>query len=168
MSSSLCHHTGQSNKHYSAVISYLSICLGVLFYYLETVHQLFFTLYKKGGNNESISIAFYDALSLGLLFYAIVLAPVYYYYLRIRINLVYRVLLYFFVPSIISLVFWYFYVFVKFPIGSFLIWDSAYANFKTVLIGSYWRGFTIFMTLTCIASDVILSVFRLVIYCVKK
>ena len=75
---------------------------------------------------------------------------------------------YFLIPSIISLVFWYFYVFVKFPIGSFFIWDSTFSNFKTVLIGSYLRGFTIFMTLTCIASDVIVNVFRLVIYLVKK
>lgn len=76
---------------------------------------------------------------------------------------------YFLIPSIISFVFLYFYIFVKFLVGSFLImWDSVYANFKIVLIGSYLRGFAILMTLTCIASDVILNVFRLVIYLVKK
>ena len=83
----LLRRKNSSDSHILALISYVSLCLGVIFYYFEGVHQLFFTIIKYGSFNAPISFAYHHALSFGLLAYVIALAPVYYYYLKTRINL---------------------------------------------------------------------------------
>lgn len=161
-------HTAQSNNYCSARISYVSLCLGVIFYYFEGVHQLFFTIIKDGSFNAPISFAYHYALSFGLFAYVLVLAPVYYYYLKTRINLAYRVLLYFLIPSIISFVFWYFYIYLQYSPSTFIISSSEYETFKYILIISYLQGLSILMTIASVTSDITLNLIRFIVHLAKK
>ncbi len=161
------HHIDQSYKHYSALISYISLCLGITFYYLETIHQLFFRIYGETASHAPVTFAYHKVLNLALVLYIIVLAPVYYYYLKTRINLVYRVLLYFLIPSIISLVFWYFYMYLSYSPESFKIGNSTYETVKYIIFISYLHGLTIILTLASVSSDIVLNLIRFIVHLAK-
>ena len=158
----------QPYKHHSALISYISLCLGIAFYYLETIHQLFFRIYGETANHAPTTFAYHKVLNLALVLYVIVLAPVYYYYLKTRINLAYRVLLYFLIPSIISFVFWYFYKYLSYSAKSFEIGGSTYETVKYIIFISYLHGLTIILTLVSVSSDIVLNLIHFIIHLAKK
>ncbi len=74
------------NNQYSALISYISLCVGVIFYYLTVILQVFRTLYTDQNGFYEVTYAFFKVVNFALLAYVIILAPVYYYYLKTRIH----------------------------------------------------------------------------------
>lgn len=158
------HH--KINKN-AALISYISLCLGVIFYYFEAVHQLFFTIIKEGSFNAPVSFAYHHSLSLGLFIYVIVLAPIYYYHLKTHINLLYRTLLYIVLPTIISFIFWYFYVYISYSVSHWME-DTIYKTIKYILIISYLQSLIILMTLASVISDIMLNLIRVIVFLTKK
>lgn len=153
----------RNNNQCSALISYISLCLGGVFYYLEVVNQLFFVIYKDGANHIPITLVYHKALSFSLLVYLVILAPVYYFYLKKYINIIYRFLLYFIIPATISLILWYFYIFRSYPIGSFIMSKSTYETFKYIMIVSYLSGLTAIMTLVTVVADCVINLSRKII-----
>lgn len=154
------------NKN-SALISYISLCLGVIFYYLQGVHQIFFTIIKEGSFNAPVSFYYHYSLSLGLFSYVIILAPIYYYYLKIHINLIYRMLLYVVLPTLIAFVFWYFYIYLSYSVSHWME-DTIYKTIKYILIISYLQSLIILMTLATVISDVTINLIRVIIFLTKK
>lgn len=152
------------NRQRSARISYLALVMGVIFYYVQGVHQYFIVILKRGMYLEEVIFRYIDIVNLALLIYVLLLFPVYYYYLNTRINLIYRVLLYFLIPSIISFILWRFYIYPYFTPRSFSYGSTIYGQFKLIMIISYLQGLTALFTIACVFSDVLINIIRLVIY----
>lgn len=151
----------------SALISYISLCLGVIFYYLQSVHQIFFTIIKEGSFNTPIFSSYHHSLSIGLFTYIIVLAPIYYYHLKTHITLLYRMLLYIFLPTVIAFFFWYFYIYLSYSVSHWME-DTIYKTIKYILIISYLQSLIILMTLATVISDVTINLIRVIIFLTKK
>lgn len=162
----LLSHHHKINKN-TALISYISLCLGVIFYYLEAVHQLFFTIIKEGSFNAPVSFAYHHSLSVGLFIYVIVLALIYYYHLKTHINLLYRMLLYVVLPTLIAFVFWYFHIYLSYSVSHWME-DTIYKTIKYILIISYLQSLIIIMTLVSVISDIIFNLIRVIIFLTKK
>lgn len=158
------HH--KINKN-AALISYISLFLGVIFYYLEAVHQLFFTIIKEDSSNVPISFAYHNALSLGLFIYIIVLTPIYYFYLKTRINIFLRILIYIILPTIIAFIFWCLYIFPSYSVSQWME-ETIYKTIKYIIIISYLQSLIILMTLVSLISDIMLNLIRVIIFLTKK
>ncbi len=87
-------------------ISYISLSLGILFYYLEMVHEFFFRLYPKAMNTVPI---FQHQILLSLIFaiYLLSIAPLFFLCIKNKINNGYRFLFYIVLPYILSVIAWY-------------------------------------------------------------
>ncbi|OBU03379.1 hypothetical protein AYY17_10350 [Morganella psychrotolerans] len=129
--------------------------------------RFFFTIIKEGSFNASVSFAYHHSLSLGLFTYAIMLAPIYYYHLKIHITLLYRMLLYVILPTLIAFVFWYFYIYLSYS-ASHWMEDSIYKTIKYILIISYLQSLIILMTLVSVISDIMFNLIRVIIFLMKN
>lgn len=119
-------------------ISYSSLCLGVLFYYLEMVHEFFFRLYVQGMNREPV-YQHQTVLSLVFLGYLLCLVPIFFFCLRQYINNYYRFLFYVFFPYLLSIVTWYFNIYISYDAKSlkYLGYGSKTGLWGEVLIIPY-------------------------------
>ncbi len=61
------------NNQYSALISYISLCVGVIFYYLTVILQVFRTLYTEQNGFYEVTYAFFKVVNFALLAYVIIL-----------------------------------------------------------------------------------------------
>lgn len=95
-----------SNNH-NALISCLSLCFGIICYYLQAVQQIFFPFYREGANTYLLLLAYYKSMSLYLLGYWLFLIPVFYFYLKKSLNHFHRYLLYFLIPGLFSILLWF-------------------------------------------------------------
>lgn len=150
------------NNQYSALISYISLCVGVIFYYLTVILQVFRTLYTEQNGFYEVTYAFFKVVNFALLAYVIILAPVYYYYLKTRIHFFYRVLLYFILPCFITSVIWYFRLYSLSP-KSYNSPELSLAFVEHIIFFCYIQGLSIVMTVPAIMTDCVLSILRKVI-----
>lgn len=87
-------------------ISYISLSLGILFYYLEMVHEFFFRLYPKAINTVPI-FQHQTLLSLIFAIYLLSIAPLFFLFIKNKMNNGYRFLFYIVLPYILSVIAWY-------------------------------------------------------------
>ncbi|GHC05780.1 hypothetical protein GCM10007290_38330 [Providencia stuartii] len=141
----------------AACISYASICIAVIFYFLEIGYQLFFTLYKPGSNFGYLLFAYHKSMSFYFLGYLVILAPIFILHLKNNLNFIYRVLIYFIIPSIFSMVLWYFNVYLQLPITINRLVNSRLDAIIYFISQSYLVGMTFIITIVASISDFILT-----------
>lgn len=95
-------------------ISYISLSLGILFYYLEMVHEFFFRLYPKAINTVPI-FQHQKLLSLIFAIYLLSIAPLFFFYIKNKMNNGYRFLFYIVLPYILSVIAWYINIYITNP-----------------------------------------------------
>ncbi len=95
-------------------ISYISLSLGILFYYLEMVHEFFFRLYPKAMNTVPI-FQHQALLSLIFVIYLLSIAPLFFFYIKNKMNNGYRFLFYIVFPYILSVIAWYINIYITNP-----------------------------------------------------
>ncbi len=140
-----------------AWISYASICIGVIFYFLEVGHQLFFTLYKPGSNFDYLLFDYHKSMSLYFLGYLAILAPIFILYLKNNLNFICRVIIYFIIPSIFAMILWYFTVHLQLPLTINKLVNSKLDAIIYFISQSYLVGMTFFITIIASISDFVLT-----------
>lgn len=95
-------------------ISYISLSLGILFYYLEMVHEFFFRLYPKAMNTVPI-FQHQTLLSIIFAIYLLSIAPLFFLCIKNKINNNYRFLFYIVLPYILSVIAWYINIYITNP-----------------------------------------------------
>lgn len=148
-----------STNFKKALISYISIVIGVVFYYLEVGNQLFFTLYKPGSNFAPILFAYHKSMSFYFLGYLAILAPIFIFYLKTHLNIIYRILIYFLIPSIFSMVMWYFDITLQLPLKAYNVTTSKLDYILYFISQSYLVGMTFFITIIASICDLVLNIF---------
>lgn len=98
----------------STKISYISLFLGILFYYLEMVHEFFFRLYPKAINTVPI-FQHQTLLSLIFAIYLLSIASLFFLCIKNKINNGYRFLFYIVLPYILSVIAWYINIYITNP-----------------------------------------------------
>lgn len=98
----------------STKISYISLFLGILFYYLEMAHEFFFRLYPKAINTVPI-FQHQTLLSLIFAIYLLSIAPLFFLCIKNKINNGYRFLFYIVLPYILSVIAWYINIYITNP-----------------------------------------------------
>ncbi len=95
-------------------ISYISLSLSILFYYLEMVHEFFFRLYPKAMNTVPI-FQHQKLLSLIFTIYLLSIAPLFFFCIKNKMNNGYRFLFYIVLPYILSVIAWYINIYIANP-----------------------------------------------------
>ncbi len=95
-------------------ISYISLSLAILFYYLEMVYEFFFRLYPKAMNTAPI-FQHQNLLSLIFVVYLLSIAPLFFFYIKNKMNNGYRFLFYVALPYILSVITWYINIYIANP-----------------------------------------------------
>lgn len=95
-------------------ISYISLSLAILFYYLEMVYEFFFKLYPKAMNTAPI-FQHQNLLSLIFVVYLLSIAPLFFFYIKNKMNNGYRFLFYIVFPYILSVITWYINIYITNP-----------------------------------------------------
>lgn len=116
-------------------ISYISLSLGILFYYLEMVHEFFFRLYPKAMNTVPI---FQHQILLSIIFaiYLLSIAPLFFLYIKNKMNNGYRFLFYIVLPYILSVITWYINIYIASP-NQFSSIGSTTGVFGHIFMTSY-------------------------------
>ncbi len=97
-----------------AKISYISLCLSVLFYYLEMVHEFFFRLYPRAINTVPF-FQYQTLLSIVFAIYLLSIAPLFFFCIKNKMNNRYRLLFYIVLPYILSVITWYINIYIDIP-----------------------------------------------------
>lgn len=95
-------------------ISYISLSLGILFYYLEMVHEFFFRVYPNAMNTVPI-FQHQTLLSLIFAIYLLSIAPLFFLCIKNKINNGYRFLFYIVLPYILLVITWYINIYITNP-----------------------------------------------------
>lgn len=96
------------------MLTHISISLAILFYYLETVHEFFFRLYPKTMNTAPI-FQHQTLLSIIFAIYLLSIAPLFFLCIKNKINNGYRFLFFIALPYILSVITWYFNIYISNP-----------------------------------------------------
>lgn len=96
------------------MLTHISISLAILFYYLEMVHEFFFRLYPKAMNTAPI-FQHQTLLSIIFAIYLLSIAPLFFLCIRNKINNGYRFLFFIALPYILSVITWYFNIYISNP-----------------------------------------------------
>lgn len=96
------------------MLTHISISLAILFYYLEIVHEFFFRLYPKAMNTAPI-FQHQTLLSIIFAIYLLSIAPLFFLCIKNKINNGYRFLFFIALPYILSVITWYFNIYISNP-----------------------------------------------------
>ncbi|AWS50261.1 sodium:solute symporter [Providencia rettgeri] len=96
------------------MLTHISISLAILFYYLEMVHEFFFRLYPKAMNTAPI-FQHQTLLSIIFAIYLLSIAPLFFLCIKNKINNGYRFLFFIALPYILSVITWYFNIYISNP-----------------------------------------------------
>lgn len=96
------------------MLTHISISLAILFYYLEMVHEFFFRLYPKAMNTAPI-FQHQTLLSIIFTIYLLFIAPLFFLCIKNKINNGYRFLFFIALPYILSVITWYFNIYISNP-----------------------------------------------------
>lgn len=116
-------------------ISYISLSLAILFYYLEMVYEFFFRLYPKAMNTVPI-FQHQNLLSLIFVVYLLSIAPLFFFYIKNKMNNGYRFLFYVALPYILSVITWYINIYIANP-NQFSSNGSIIGIFGHIFMTSY-------------------------------
>lgn len=135
-------------------ISYISLSLGILFYYLEMVHEFFFRLYPKAMNTVPI-FQHQTLLSIIFAIYLLSIAPLFFLCIKNKINNGYRFLFFIALPYILSVITWYFNIYISNP-NHYSSSGSITGVFGHMFMASYVIHGVFFIPIVAYAADFLL------------
>lgn len=136
------------------MLTHISISLAILFYYLEMVHEFFFRLYSKAMNTAPI-FQHQTLLSIIFAIYLLSIAPLFFLCIKNKINNGYRFLFFIALPYILSVITWYFNIYIFNP-NHYSSSGSITEVLGHMLMASYVIHGVFFIPIVAYAADFLL------------
>lgn len=136
------------------MLTHISISLAILFYYLEMVHEFFFRLYPKAMNTAPI-FQHQTLLSIIFAIYLLSIAPLFFLCIKNKINNGYRFLFFIALPYILSVITWYFNIYIFNP-NHYSSSGSITEVLGHMLMASYVIHGVFFIPIVAYAADFLL------------